>query len=367
MTTPIATPPRNHAFNFAAASARYEAWWHGRRVDRPPVSLWVERRIPVKVPVATPATLRERWLDAEFQVEQAFAGLSADPCLGDTVPSFLPNVGPDLVSTLFGAELIFGESTSWCQPTIHETAGWERFIATPPNFDNPYWQAIEQMITLAAKRFGGRYYIAAPDLHGSFDILAGLRGPDQLCLDLLDAPDLVRRASLHASCVYVEAYRRCYQRLSALGQPSTTWCSYLHTGPAYVPSCDFLCLVSSQIAEDLIRPTLEIEIAPLERTIFHLDGPQALHHLDLVLRLPRLSALQWVYGAGHGNASQWLDVYRRTLRAGKSVQVLAEDAADALNVLRELGPDGLWLTICTPFANVECANEFIDSVHQLSS
>ena len=206
-------------------------------------------------------------------------------------------------------------------------------------------QKVQPLVAVAAERFAGRYYVAAPDLHGSFDILAGVRGPENVCLDLVDEPELVRRASLHAARAYVEAYRRLYQRLTALGQPSTTWCSYLHTGPAYVPSCDFWCLVSREIADNYIRPTIEMEIAPL------LDGPQALHHLDLMLRLPHLNAVQWVFGAGHGPAAKWLGVYRKCLHAGKAIQVLAEDPDDALTVLRELGPDGLWLTVCTPFAN----------------
>jgi hypothetical protein len=359
--------PRNHYFTHAAASARFEAWWQGDRLDRPPVSLWVERRHSLRAPRSQHATLRERWLDVEFQVESALAGLETHPCLGDTVPSWMPNVGPDLVSTLFGAELVFGEHTSWCQHTVHETAGWERFTATPPDFDNPYWRTIDAMITLAAERFAGRYYVALPDLHGSFDILAGVRGPEDLCLDLVDDPELVRRASLHATRGYVEAYRRFYHRLTALGQPSTTWCNYLHTGPAYVPSCDFWCLVSKEIGEDLIRPTIELEMAQLERSIFHLDGPQALHHLDLVLRLPGLNAVQWVYGAGHGPAVNWLQVYRRCRHAGKAVQIIAEDAADALTVLRELGPEGLWITVGSPFQNADRACEFLDAVHALST
>lgn len=358
--------PRQHRFTPAAASARYEAWWQGKRFDRPPVSLWVTTPRSLRAPRPTHATLRDRWMDVDFQVESALASLETSPCLGDTVPSYFPNVGPDLTSTLFGAELVFGEHTSWCQHTIPETADWERFIATPPDFDNVYWRVIDAMITRAAERFEGRYYVAMPDLHGSFDILAGVRGPENVCLDLMDEPELIRRASLHASRAYVEAFRRFHARLTALGQPSTTWCSYLHTGPAYIPSCDFWCLVSKEAGEEFIRPTLELEMSPLERSIFHLDGPQALQHLDTMLALPGLNAVQWVFGAGHGPAAKWIDVYRRCLDAGKSLQILADNADDALTVLRELGPDGLWLCVGTPFANTDDATEFLDTVHRLS-
>lgn len=254
-----------------------------------------------------------------------------------------------------------------CQHTLSETADWEKFIQTPPNFDGIYWRTIEQMITRAAERFAGRFYVAMPDLHGNFDILAGLRGPEELCLDLVDEPALVRRAVQHASRGYREAFRRLHHQLTALGQPGTTWTNYLHNGPAYVPSCDFWCLVSKEIGNDLIIPAIAFEMEPLERSIFHLDGPQALQHLDSTLRLPGLNALQWVYGAGHGRASDWLHIYRRALDAGKGVQILAEDARDAVEVLRALGPRGLWLCVGKPFPNIDRAAEFLDEVHRLSA
>lgn len=352
-----------HHFNLAASEARFEAWWTGGRLDRPPVSLWVEHAHAPAGPRSHHHSLHDRWMDVGFQVASALHRLEHNPCYGDTLPSWFPNVGPDLVSTLFGAELIFGDNTSWCQHTVHETADWDRFAATKPDFNNPYWRAIEDMITLAAERFGGRFIIAMPDLHGSFDILSGVRGPENLCLDIYDEPERVRAASLQASRVYVEAFRRLHQRLTSLDQPSTTWCNYLHSGPAYVPSCDFWCLVSREIGQDLIRPTIELEMSPLERSIFHLDGPQALHHLDLVLDLPKLNAVQWVFGAGHGPAQRWLHIYRQIRAAGKAIQVIAEDAEDALTVLEEIGPEGMWITVSQPFADPGHAHDFLDAVH----
>lgn len=359
--------PAHHLFDYDTASARFAAWWLGEKTDRPPVSLSIEAAPSPRLPESRHSGLRERWLDVEFQVESALVTLESKQHFGDTVPSWTPNVGPDLVSTLFGAELEFGEVTSWCQTTIHQPKDWARFVETSPDFNNLYWRTIETMIDCAAERFSDRYYIAMPDLHGSFDILSGLRGAEDLCLDLIDDPEPVRKASLHASSVYVSAYNRLDPLLTALGQPRTTWCTYLHNGPAYIPSCDFWCLVSGQIARDFVVPTLELEMAPFERSIFHLDGPQALHHLDLVLQLPGLNAVQWVYGAGQGTASDWLHVYRQCREAGKSIQILAENAEDALSVLRELGPDGLWITVCNPLPSAEHAIEFLETVNQLST
>ncbi len=359
--------PRHHLFDYDTASARFKAWWLGQKTDRPPVSLNVKSGHDPQLPPSHHSSLRERWLDVEFQVASVLARLESTQYFGDSVPCWMPNVGPDLCSTLFGAELEFGEDTSWCQTTIHKPEDWTRFIETPPNFENLYWRTIEEMIERAHQQFGDRFYIAMPDLHGSFDMLSGLRGAEDLCYDLIDDPEPVRQASLHASQVYVQAYNRLDPILTSLGQPRTTWTNYLHDGPAYVPSCDFWCLVSGQIARDYVVPTLELEMTPFERSIFHLDGPQALHHLDLVLQLPGLNAVQWVYGAGQGRASDWLDVYRQCRQAGKAIQVLAEDTEDALNVLRELGPDGVWLTIYNPLPSADHAINFLQTVNQLSA
>ncbi|MCC6416184.1 MAG: hypothetical protein IT582_09770 [Opitutaceae bacterium] len=354
--------PHRHHFDLTAASARFDAFWRCGLADRPPVSLWVKHDGPAPGPVSHHPTLREQWMDVDFQVERALARLQTVPSWGDTIPSFSPNLGPNLTATLFGVNLEFGEITSWCDHTLADISEWERFLQTPANFDNIYWQTIERMITRAAERFPSDYIIAMPDLHGNYDILSDLRGPENLCLDMVDDPDLVMRAVRHASQGYREAFQRMHQRLSGLGQPSTTWAVYLHDGPAYVPSCDFWCLVSADVGREMIVPLIEFEMAPLERSIFHLDGPQALRHLDSVLRLPGLNALQWVFGDGQGRAIDWLHIYRQALDANIAVQILAVDAADALATLRALGPRGLWLQVCTPLDNDAHAAEFLDAV-----
>ena len=90
----------------------------------------------------------------------------------------------------------------------------------------------------------------------------------------------------------------------------------------------------------------------LDRSIFHLDGTRPLRHLDPVLALPGLTAVQWVFGDGFGPASRWIDVYRQILAAGKSIQVLAEDMADAMAVVREVGVRGVWLSVGRPAQSV---------------
>jgi hypothetical protein len=116
-----------------------------------------------------------------------------------------------------------------------------------------------------------------------------------------------------------------------------------------------------------VLPGIKLEMTPLNRSIFHLDGPAALRHLDLLLELDDLHAVQWVQGAGNGPATQWIDVYRRCLDAGKSVQIIPEGGPDiALACLEALGPRGVWFcpVNCT---SVDEANAFVKELQRLTA
>ncbi len=235
--------------------------------------------------------------------------------VGDSFPLFWPNVGPEIMAALFGCELEWGEHTHWSVPIVHSIDDWHRLLEMKPDWDNPYWQVMEKMTDYALSICGGRFIVGLTDLHGNYDLLASLRNPEQLCTDLIDCPELILRAGRLASSVTVQAFERGYAKIAAAGMGASTWTPTYHEGPMYVPSCDFWCMVSPKMAREMILPEILHEMRPLQRSIFHLDGPQALPHLDLLLHeMPQLNAVQWVYGAGHGPCTKWLDVYRRCLR-----------------------------------------------------
>ena len=362
MSTDAATFTPSLKPDFAQTAERFEAWWHREMIDRPPVTLDVKPSRPADEPEADHASLEERWLDVEYQVDRIIAHLERRDFVGDALPILMPNVGPEITSTLLGAELEFGETTSWSQPIVHEPDDWREIANRPTDFGNRYWRAIEDMTRLALDKCDGRYLVGVADLHGNYDMIAGLREPEMLCLDMVDCPELVDAAAKRASEVMVEAFHRNYAPIAASGMGSTTWCPLYHAGPAYVPSCDFWCMLGDEHARKFVLPRILEEMQPLERSIFHLDGPQAHRHLDLLLEIDDLDAIQWVYGVGAGPAADWIDTYRRILDGGKAAQVIADTPEDALTVLDAVGPRGIWLTLQRPVDTTHEANAFLDEV-----
>ncbi len=133
--------------------------------------------------------------------------------------------------------------------------------------------------------------------------------------------------------------------LSFAGQPTTTWLPFLHTGRAYATNCDFMCMISSKMFQEAFLPSLLKEIEYLDRNVFHLDGPGALKHLDTMLALEQLDALQWVFGDGNGPSQKWIEVYRKGQAAGKALQIFADSPEEARRIADHIQPNGVWFII----------------------
>ncbi len=261
--------------DFEKVLARFEAWWHCQIVDRPLASLNVKDDRKVNWPPQKKyATLRDRWFDLEqivlCQVAAADAGGVGPE--DDNFPMFYPNLGPEVVSTLFGCELEFGDHTSWSKPTCQNIRD---VLKLKPNLDTPYWNAYRRATDLSLELGKGKWITGIPDLHTNGDLLASLRDPQNLAMDMIDDLEGVRLACEHVTDFYQLIYDDLYKRIAAAGQPATTWTNCLHQGRYYVSNCDFICMISPEQFQRTILPAIVRENEFVERNIFHLDGPGA--------------------------------------------------------------------------------------------
>jgi len=362
---PTTCPLMKSKPEFSETIARFDAWWRGEIIDRPPVTMAVTQTRPYGGPKRTYETWRECWFDVEYMVESAIARLECTDFGGDSYPIFRPNVEAEISATLLGYGLEFGKHDASAKlSVVPQLDDWQSIVHGTADFDNPYWQSIERRIHHAIERCEGRFVVGIANWYGTYDILASLRGPQQLCLDCIDQPALVHQAGRRVAQIFRDAFVRSYSPLASAGFGSASWCPFYYDGPANTLGCDFWGMVSPEIARKFIWPDILLEMQPLERCMFHLDGAQALRHLDLLLECPQLDAIQWVYGDGYSRAVDWLDVYTQIRQAGKSVQIRAADAADALAVLDALGPQRLWIDVLKPFDSTVEAEAFVREVQK---
>ena len=321
---------------------RQDAFWSGAVIDRPVVHMTLPSLTPGSpMPEKKFATIRERWHDVEFVVDKALSNISNTRYLGDALPMVFPNLGPEVFSAYFGTEMEYSETTSWAIPNLEEWSDIENIKFSANNF---YWKKTIEMTDALLEAGKGKFYTGYTDLHPGADALAGFRDPLNLNFDLIDNVDAVKSLLKYTDDVFEDVFNFWCDKLQSAGQAIGTWAGIATPKRSHVPSDDFSCMISNEMFNDIFLPGITRECDAAEASIYHLDGPDALRHLDSLLDISSLNAIQWIWGAGNGRASDWLEVFQRCQSAEKGLQITC--AMDELDVMIEnLKPEGVWLRL----------------------
>jgi len=333
------------SINMDKLAERYESFWNRENEDRPIVNMTTRAyRIPVELDKDHP-TFRDAWLDTEYVIKKARQSMDATVYLGEGYPALNPNLGPDLVGAVCGCEIEFGEITSWAEPCIED---YEAFGEIKFDENNPYWKKICEITQAALDDSKGDYVVGITDLHPGGDAVVSLRGSENSAFDLYDYPDEFKKTVWDILPVFKEMTARLHNMISEKQKFCSCWMGVIHPTELWYPtSCDFSCMISPDNYKEFILPELLEEIKWLPNSIYHLDGPDALRHLDTLLEIKELKGIQWVYGAGQPTAKHWIDVYKKIQAAGKVAQIGCS-AEDLIPLCEALDPRGVHIRCGVP-------------------
>jgi hypothetical protein len=191
-----------------------------------------------------------------------------------------------------------------------------------------------------------RCFAGNPDLNGPTEVLSGLRGAQRFALDLIDNPQYIKPALSEVNRAWFQYWKVATEITHQLGG-YFFWMGIWSERPATDLQSDVSCLISPDMFREYFLPFLEEQTRWVERTIYHLDGPDAVRHLDALLELPRLTGIQWVQGAGEKPTVEWIPLLRRIQAGGKLVFAYC-DIDEVETLLRELEPEGLMLVVRCP-------------------
>ena len=239
---------------------------------------------------------------------------------------------------------MFEPSTSWLTPCIND---WSDLDALKFDFNNSYFKKIEEMTKYANSRCEGKFLVGYTDIHPGLDCVSAWRDPQELCYDLYDSPDEVKKA--------VQIANEPFKRMSNLfkswtaenSDVSITWLGLPFEGKMHVPSCDYSEMISTKHFEEFAMPALLSEVSVADYNIFHVDGAGVAKHLEQIMSLPNTNAFQWVQGAGETYPiMQWIPLIQRMLAGGKSVNIILQ-ASELDAFMEKVSPKGILLTIKT--------------------
>lgn len=332
--------------DFNEARTAWNYYWAGEKWKRP---LVVPDPVPKNSEIETEWPWKNHYHHALTGNYQHLLGL-IEPWLenhvypAEAIPGFGPDHGPDQFAACLGTTLHFSPDspgTAWIKPFVDD---WRDVLPLGLDETNVLWQSWLKFTRLLAEHARGKYLVEVCDLHSNADALSAIRGPDRLCLDFYDCPELVGQAMLDVRRLYQPIYDRLY---AAAGYNRETgasgWAPFWCEGKFATIQCDFICLVSPEISRRYILPALEEEAEFLDHCVYHLDGPGALPHLDDILSIKKIDVIQWVSGAGQPKMwrPEWRDVLKRCQKAGKGLQIHDLTIAEAKELHPQLNPAGL--------------------------
>jgi len=328
------------------AMQRLEAWWHQEIIDRPCIQItapraeqwWQVEHIPVP---PMPATWEEYWTNLDYRVAAQAEGMRRTYFGGEALPVFSGNLGPDLFACFFGAQPTFNSpETTWVAPIIED---WDHAPDLTLDPSNRWLQLQLEFMRRGKEAAQGRWLMGMPDTHSNADGLAALRGQAPLAMDFYDHPAEVKAALDRILTACMQAYDLYFEILEPdkAGGSTSDWAKIWGSGRTSIIQCDYLAFVSPRIAEEFIMPHLAAEARALDHCVYHLDGPECLPHLDLLLEIKEIQAIQWVPGDGHRSLLQWIPMLKRIQAAGKSIQLAPTWPHEIPTLLQELRPEGL--------------------------
>jgi hypothetical protein len=331
--------------DFGKAMRRIEAWYHGEIIDRPPVRFTrhnAEYEAADGVWRDSWRTLKDKWFDEEYQIERFLLQVRGKHYHGETFPIYWPNLGPNVFAAFYGCPLEFSDVTSWAEPIVPDYA---RPVAL--DWQNEHLKKLESLTSAALQACPGQFIVGYTDLHSGLDWLAALRGSEALCLDLLEDPVHVKTLTVRVTADFLKVYDHFADILRAAGQPSVTWMGIPAFGRMHIPSCDFATLISPRQFREFALPALVEEVQHMTHNIFHVDGKGVARHLDAILAMPEVQAIQWVQGVGDDlPIMQWVPLIRRIQAASKSVVVdlARNELEDFIDAVR---PEGILLCVAS--------------------
>ena len=337
-----------HQINFQNKLNLIESWWN-RQNDRALVS-YVRSKKQGKDFSYIPLLLdgvNKYWPDADSEPDYEgyagfFAGVMKNMDTGDYLPSMTHTFGargtPMTLAFYLGGNVKFQSETVWTDAVVDR---WEDF-EIKFNPDNIWWKRSLKLVEASCRLLHKDHLVWLPDFGDAMTCFSLLRGPEKLVFDLIDNKKVMQKALSDFIVAWKQYHNACWEIFRQYYPGDCSWLAWA-PGKTYAVQSDFSTLLSPEMFKDYVVPELEGLSDYLEYMIFHLDGPDEVKFLDMLLDLPFVKAIQWVPGAGNPTASHWLDMLKKIQARQKSLYLLSESAEETKFLKKELSPRGLWI------------------------
>ena len=335
-------PGEGYKVNMEAAKEKFRNYWAHKNTGRPLMCV-IARRPEVEqysdgTPVEggyldqicqgkyynMPEELKWKDMEDKYQNPQRIVDRYRYFCqthafLGESFPNLNIDFGPGSLASYLGSEIGFKEDTVWFNKCLD---GWDGVPKLTFDPENKWFKKHLQLAKDCQALAGDDFYVDMPDLMENIDVLASLRGAQDILFDLLDEPEMIGERIQEVTDIYYEYYDRFYDVIKdEEGGNAYTVFQIWGPGRTVKLQCDFSAMMSPEDFRKYIQPSLRSQSENVDHVLYHLDGPAAIKHMDALMEIEGIDALQWTSGdAGpDGTLPDWDVIYDKAIAAGLSL------------------------------------------------
>lgn len=334
--------------------ARYQAWRLREPTDRPMYGLLWEPDIP-----PLPEFLAQVGIGAQVSAE----AIQPDCLLphverwhhraaelpGDVIQRFTPAFGVPWMEAIAGCPVTAHPGSLWAGPCLsdYRTRSEIRFSR-----DNPWLRQLLEWTRAMVDVAAGQFPVAVPQMRGPLDILAAMRTPAQMCLDLLESPADVVQVLSELTDLWIAVGEAVLAEIPAFHQGYATRMNMWAPGQALTLQNDVSTLVSAGTYRQFALPCDRKITGRFPYTDFHMHSSEC-HQIDNLLELEKLTAIQLTleHTLGGPPLDALLPAARRVLDS-KPLLLVCLDCDSAERCLSELPAAGLCVMVATNDAEI---------------
>lgn len=344
---------------------RFLAFWNQEIEDRACISVIAPKKPGAHISMfhnpnpneCNQERLLKYWTDPQtifeintHRIENTFLG-------GDTLPIVFLNFGTSGHCSYLGAKPNYQTDTIWFDQV------WDSL----EDADNVYNsdEVLKKQLEIAkylAENGKDRFYVSMPDNCGTLDAIGHLYGTQNLMIDMLVEPEAVNHVVDMVNNVWKKTSEDFYQLLYPYSGGGThAWMHLWAPGRVQHMQVDLSVMISPQMYEQFALPELEQQLQWIDYPVYHFDGIEQTQHLDYILGLKKLKAIQWTHVAGQPSAANYIPTLKRMQEAGKSL-IIMTPKEDIPVLMDNLCHKGLYFH--TEAADAEQAQEIVQYVEK---
>jgi len=244
--------------------------------------------------------------------------------LAESFPNLNIDFGPGSLASYLGSEIGFKEDTVWFLPCYQDAEDWEEIPEIKFDPENKWYRKHIELARKCQELANGDFYVDIPDLMENIDVLASLRETQNLLCDMMVDPETVKARVDQVTKAYYQAMDSFYDAVKdENGASAYTVFQVWGPGKTIKLQCDTGAMISPEMFRENVLDSLKEQAEQADSVLYHLDGPDNIRHLDAILEVEGIDAIQWTSGdAGpDGTLPDWDVIYDKARTAGKTLWV----------------------------------------------